>query len=742
MSKRGASPEPVRIQHLADSALRVELATEAGPSATARVVALTAALERVRPPGLLDLLPSYVTLVITFDPVLIDPAELEELVHRLVADLPDDLAAVGREVTLPVVYGGQLGPDLGGVAEHTGLNSDEVIARHARAEYLVACLGFAPGFPFLMGLPPELATPRLTSPRTSTPVGSVAIGGEQTGVYPLDTPGGWRVIGRTPVPLFDLSEDDPFLMRAGDRLRFEPISPEAFSRIEASPDKRRYARITNPGGARRDRASSGSPAVIGESDAASTISVLEPGLLTTVQDLGRPGRERFGVTRGGGADRGALILGNRLVGNDPDAAALEITLAGPHLRFGDQAVVALTGADLGATLNGESLPGWLPVVVNAGDELTFTAPAGRGARAYLCIAGGIVVPAVLGSRATDLTGQFGGLAGRPIRAGDDLPIGLPTVPPDRLMHRRLRHEAPACPAEVELRVVLGPQEHRFTDTGLNAFQEGIFTASTKADRMGVRLGGPAVELSHGADMLSEGIAPGSIQVPGDGQPIALLIPRQTVGGYPKIATVISADLDRLAQVRPGNTVTFTAIDAAEARSLALAYHATLGADALTTDQDCVPSESEEGVMQQQEHHSWDPAGVVRIIEAAQAAGVTALRLEVAGLLVELQRGGDGGALQPRSDRSAQPEPEQQLDAYAVRAPMLGIFYRNPSPDDPPFVEVGDQVEPGQTVGLIEVMKTYNEVTAMVAGTVEELLVEDGAFVEYNQPLLRLSDLPT
>ncbi|HEV2106642.1 MAG TPA: 5-oxoprolinase subunit PxpB [Thermomicrobiales bacterium] len=745
MRKRRTAPDSIKIQHLADSALRVELVTESGPAATARVVGLTTALERAEPPGLLDLLPSYVALVVTFDPVAADPDELEALILRLAGDLPDHPATVGRRITLPVVYGGEAGPDLVGVAEHTGLSAEEVIARHAGADYLVACLGFAPGFPFLMGLPPELATPRLTSPRTSTPAGSVAIGGEQTGVYPLDTPGGWRVIGRTPVPLFDLSEDDPFLMRAGDTLRFDPTTPETAAEIASSSSKRRYAAIVLPEGVNEHPLPA--PPCAARPEVASTVRVVEPGLLTTVQDLGRPGLERFGVTRGGAVDRRALILGNRLVGNDPNAAALEITLSGPRLAFDSPMAIALAGTDLGATLDGQALPIWQPVLAPAGSELAFGAPAGHGARAYLCVAGGIAVPTVLGSRATDLTGHFGGIEGRPLRAGDQIPIGPPPGSLEMLLRRRLSQEPPGQAAAVELRVVLGPQQHRFTDAGIAALLEGVFTASTKADRMGVRLQGPAVELSHGADMLSEGIAPGTVQVPGDGQPIALLTPRQTVGGYPKIATIVSADLDRLAQVRPGNTVTFTAVDVSEARRLALAYHATLGDDAVTIAASVTPgwtsstqSAQCEGKMGQTERIAWDPEGVVRVIEAAQAAGVTALRLEVDGLVVDLQRGTQGAAFQPHSDvpLTETSASEQEPEAGIVRAPMLGIFYRKSSPDAPPFVEPGETVEAGQTLGLIEVMKTYHEVTAPSGGTIAEFLAEDGAFVEYNQPLVRLN----
>ncbi|MDP9370565.1 MAG: 5-oxoprolinase subunit PxpB [Chloroflexota bacterium] len=761
-SQESSAPDPPRIRRLGDATLRVELATEAGPEATARVVGLTAALDEASPPGLLDLIPAYTVLLVVFDPALADPDDLEALIYRLAAELADRPAAEPRRVRLPVAYGGEFGPDLGDVAAHASLSSDEVIARHAREAYLVACLGFAPGFPFLMGLPPELAIPRLPSPRTRTPVGSVAIGGVQTGVYPLDTPGGWRVIGRTPVPLFDLANPDPFLLRAGDRLSFAPISPETYAEIAGSPDKRAYVeglaapgRDGRPGGetsTRADAVGRDEPVTEGERG---EVRVLEPGLLTTVQDLGRPGLGRYGVTTGGAVDRASLILGNRLVGNPPGTAGLEITLLGPRLRFAEPAVIAVTGADLGATVDGGSIPCWEPVPVPAGGEIAFSGGDGRGVRAYLCVAGGIDVPPVLGSRSADLTGRFGGVEGRPLQAGDALPLGRPATRADDLIRRRLATVPPAHQSSVALRCTLGPQEDRFNREGMEAFLRAGFTASTKADRMGVRLTGPMVELSRGADMLSEGIAPGAVQVPGDGQPIALLTPRHTVGGYPKIATVIGPDLDKLAQVRPGDTVTFAAVDAAVAREMALAYHAALGEDAVTTVPRLVPGvaplgagAANGGKMGQDRGGDWGPAGVVRVIEAARAAGVTAFRLEVAGagLKLELRLGRDESGLSPGSQddgavasSGGMNDQGQEQDGNIISAPMLGVFYRRPGPDQPPMAEPGQPVEAGQAIGLIEVMKTYHEVTAPRAGVLAEFLAEDGAFVEYGAPIARLGE---
>lgn len=524
------------------------------------------------------------------------------------------------------------------------------------------------------------------------------------------------------------------------------------------------------------------------------LRIIQPGLLTTVQDLGRPGLARYGVAAGGALDRAALVLGNRLVGNPPGAAALEATLLGPQLAFAGPAVVAITGADLGVTLGGASVPLWEPFAVSAGDELVFAPDggAGRGARAYVCVAGGVDVPVVMGSRSTDLTGGFGGLAGRALRAGDVLPLGDPAAPPEVLLRRRLVARPRSSEAAMTARVVLGPQKERFTAEGIAAFLGGRYVATAKADRMGVRLDGPPIAHSRGADLRSEGIAHGAVQVPGDGRPIVLLAARQTVGGYPKVATVIGADLDGCGQLRPGNAISFVAVDVAEARARTLAARAGLGDEAVvarsspvagwsTPDHgptegavsmtDATRSGGEVGPTEPASAGTgvrvagrlaggWDPDGVVRVIEALREAGVTAFRLEVAaaGLALELRRDASdllneapppgpapsvstghepGAGAGDGATEAAVPDPEDPGEEL-VRAPVLGAFYRRSALAGPPLAEVGDRIAVGQPLGVVEVMKTYHEVAAPRAGTVAAFLVEDGQFVEYGQPVARLA----
>jgi len=234
------------IRPLAESAVLVEIGESIDPGVTARVMALTAALDDAAVPGIIDLVPSYTTLLISFDPLLVEPDELSVTIRLLATSPSVDLTVPPRVVEIPARYGGSGGPDLEDVAAHTGLGVAEVIARHTGADYMVACMGFAQGFAFLAGLPPELATPRISNPRTRIPPGTVGIGGAQTGVYPLATPGGWRLIAHTPRRLFDLTRDEPFLLRPGDHVRFRAIDEEEYRAIEEEAQ-------SQSGGGTRDR---------------------------------------------------------------------------------------------------------------------------------------------------------------------------------------------------------------------------------------------------------------------------------------------------------------------------------------------------------------------------------------------------------------------------------------------------------------------------------------------------------
>lgn len=295
----------------------------------------------------------------------------------------------------------------------------------------------------------------------------------------------------------------------------------------------------------------------------STIVILDPGPQTTVQDRGRFGHLRFGIPPSGPMDSRAFIVANRLVGNADGAAALECTLGGPRFTAGSRCAVAVTGADVPLTVNGRAVPTWTTLHLASGDEVKIGI-ARAGLRAYVAFCGGIDVPLVLGSRSTYLRGRLGGFDGRALKRGDTL--RLHAVPAPRTL--RLPSQAvPHYDAEVHVRAVLGPQHDRFTARGIAAFLQSPYVMLPQSDRMGARLEGEPIEHVAGHDIVSDGTALGSIQVPGDGQPIVLLLDRQSTGGYTKLATVCSFDIGRIAQMRPGQSVRFHAVSVAQAHGL-------------------------------------------------------------------------------------------------------------------------------------------------------------------------------
>jgi len=303
--------------------------------------------------------------------------------------------------------------------------------------------------------------------------------------------------------------------------------------------------------------------------AVSLFAVEAPGLLTTIQDLGRAGHQREGLSPAGAMDPFAASTANLLAGNGRGAAVLEVTLLGPALRALAGVRVTLCGADLSARLDGLPLPLWRTAIVRAGGRLSF----GRrvsGARAYLAVAGGFDVPAVLGSRATFLRGGMGGLNGRPLRVGDVLEGvrgGEQALPwPGRGLRPG---DMPAYPLPAVLRVLPGPHPDALAGDALAVMAGGFYTVSPQSDRQGYRLDGPAIP-RLGGDILSEAMPPGGLQVPPDGHPILLMADRQTTGGYPLLAVVISADLPRAAQIAPGDTVRFVAVTLEEAQAAAAA----------------------------------------------------------------------------------------------------------------------------------------------------------------------------
>jgi antagonist of KipI len=533
---------PVRLLAVGDAAVSVELGDADDPAANPRVRALDRALADSPLPGQIETVPGHRSLMVVYDPGVLRWAALRDALQERAAFAGADASEQGPLRTIPTRYGGDDGPDLAAVATRLGLDANELVRLHSASEYTALMLGFMPGFAYLGTLDVKLRTARLETPRVRVPAGSVAIAGRQTAVYPTTSPGGWNLLGHTSLRLFDPWRDPPALILPGDRVRFVPSG---------------------------ERPPAATPSPVPAPEGAATLDVLQPGLVTTVQDLGRRGLRRLGVSGAGALDRPAARAANELLGNDPGDALLECTLAGPRLRFLSATHFAVTGADLGAVLERDDLGSWpvplgVRVFARAGNELCFRERR-WGCRAYVALAGGVAVPVVLGSRSTDLGSGFGGHGGRALRSGDRLAVGAAA----RAAPVGKWERPPPTPGPVTLRVVLGPQDDGIEPASRARFFSESYAVGAASNRVGCRLAGTRLVHRGAPEIPSEGMVPGSIQVPPDGQPIVMLADGPTTGGYPKLATVVSADLPRLAQLVPGSdSVRFETVSVDEAHRIA------------------------------------------------------------------------------------------------------------------------------------------------------------------------------
>lgn len=479
------------------------------------VLALAAAVRAADIEGVLDVVPAARTVLLLTAPGT-DLAALRRTVLALAVG-PGAAAPRGETVEIEVLYDG---PDLDEVASRTGLGVDGVIAAHTGTPWTVAFGGFAPGFAYLTGGDPRLEVARRDEPRTSVPAGSVGLAGEFSGVYPRASPGGWQLIGRTEAELW--TPERGALLQPGDQVRFRAVP-----RVRGRERKTEHRR----------------PRTGGEA----ALEIVATGSLALVQDLGRPGLAATGVGRSGAADRAALRLANRLVANPEDAAGVEVLFGGLVVRARRALTVALAGAPAPADVDGRPMGHHAVITLRPGQVLTLGAPS-SGLRTYLAVRGSVVVDAVLGSRATDMLSRVGPA---PLAAGDALPVGpRPSTFP-------LVDVAPvAVPPSgtVTLRAVLGPRADRFPDPA--ALARTSWTASDHSDRVGMRLRGEPLSSRDGGELASEGMVRGAVQVPPGGEPVLFLADHPVTGGYPVVAVVLDADVDRAAQVRPGQDVRF------------------------------------------------------------------------------------------------------------------------------------------------------------------------------------------
>lgn len=500
-----------------------------------QTLALHASLRERPLPGVRELVPAARTLLVRHSPAVLAEADLVRAIASRKLD-----ARVERQSALVEIAVDYCGEDLPEVAEILGISAREVVDRHTGIEYSAAFTGFAPGFAYLSTESNVLDVPRRKSPRTRVPAGSVALAGGFSAVYPQDSPGGWQLIGITRTRMWDLARDPPALLQPGFRVRF----------VEAG----RKSVVAMP--AAKHVASAPSTAFV-EGPA---LEVRATGLQALLQDLGREGQASQGVSVSGALDRGALRAANRLAGNAPGGAAIEIVGGGFEVVSHGDSVAAVTGAEGPLVLitpdgGQRALARWQALALADGDRLQVGPPT-AGLRSYLAVRGGFAVTPVLGSAATDTLARIGPPA---LAAGMRLAIqpalhgvvGAPEAAPAAL---------PTTAAEVVLDVVMGPRTDWFTEDAVARFSQQAWTVTPQSNRVGLRLAGEVpLARRQVAELPSEGTLPGSIQVPPSGQPVLFLADHPLTGGYPVIAAVAPHHLDLLGQVPIGARLRFRPI---------------------------------------------------------------------------------------------------------------------------------------------------------------------------------------
>jgi KipI family sensor histidine kinase inhibitor len=514
--------DPLRILPMGERAVLVEVAS------LEQAVQLHARLSASRPDGVVDLVPAARTVLVRVEPSRLTLAAAKAWITGEASPPTRDAASAPSSapevVELEVAYDGA---DLVETAALLGMSAEELVRRHTAARWTVAFTGFAPGFGYLVSSDWSFDVPRLPSPRTLVPRGSVGLAGEFTGAYPRETPGGWRLIGTTSTLLFDEDAASPALLAPGTRVRFRaaPSSPPARSPAVAES-------VPQPPSQRE------------------AVRVIEPGLLATVQDLGRAGSAALGVAPSGALDRASARTANRLVGNPESAAVIETTMGGLRVLALRDLWFAVTGAWGPIRLAGHEIDPYEAHSWPAGAELHLDWFA-HGARAYLAVRGGIDAPQVLGSRSTDVLAGIG--PGR-LRAGDELQVGDP--PRDPIPVAAVAPWGAPHDDELEIGLAPGPRGDWFAASAHRALFEEIWNVTNATDRVGTRLDGPVLARTRHGELPSEGMVPGALQVPPSGRPTILLADGPVTGGYPVIAVATDAALDLLAQARPGTRVRF------------------------------------------------------------------------------------------------------------------------------------------------------------------------------------------
>lgn len=556
---------------LNESSLLLQWKQQPGPALLRHMLQLHQTLQQHPFPGYSEAVTAYNSMAVFFEPTRVQRqshpdvhAAVAAYLLQLLQQLPAFEMPEGKTITIPVCYDADFGPDLMRLTEATHTDAAILVQLHGSRVYDVYAIGFMPGFPYLGFLPEKLQVPRRARPRTRVAAGSVAVAGTQTGIYPFDAPGGWHVIGNTPLQLFNPERDPPFLLQPGDRVQFQPISKTTWQQLAAAQQPASPVKIKN--------SVPGSPPIL---------QVEQGGFGATLHDGGRTGYRNRGLPPCGPAAPYYAKLANLLVGNVAQATVLELPQAPYRFRILQGSVFACTGGGLQPTLDGKAIALNRPFWAGAGSLLELRQPI-PGFRLYLAASGGWAAEVFLGSTATDLRLQRGGLQGRTLQKGDLLHRHQKLTSAQQHLAQLLQSGTQLSftglnvnPGQTRIQVLPGPEWNSLSAEIQHLLQTASFRMLPESNRTGWRISGPLPAHVPGQHMYSAPVTTGTVQYTPSGELLVLGPDGPTMGGYPRVLQLTVLGLNNMAQLRPGMAFTWVLTDFAHAEQLYLEQEAQL-----------------------------------------------------------------------------------------------------------------------------------------------------------------------
>ena len=557
-----------KIYALGDSALTIELGYTINENINHRVLAIAYYMRDLEIVGVLDIMSAYASVSVIYDICEIRKnytsatRYLTEQIELAILNCDFTVTSQIKVVEIPICYDVSLGIDLIEMSLEKKMSITDIIAAHTSKLYRVYLIGFLPGFPYMGIVDESIATPRKKSPRTKIEAGNVGIADAQTGIYPSDSPGGWNIIGKTPLKMFDAKKEYPVFLQPGDDVQFKQISLEQFRELKEESEKTsEKLELSQP------------------SPSTSTLSVIKSGTADSIQDLGRFGFQHLGINPTGVMDRIAAQTANFLVGNVADEAVLECHFPACSIVFHKSILIAISGGDFTPTLDEKEIKLNTPIYVQRGATLNFKKWK-NGARTYIAVKNGFEIEKWLGSYSTNLKANAGGFNGRNLKKDDQIKVKSDSHDVGLKMKSEKQDDSffnfhfSIFPWHVEIdnlyafeeiEILVGNDFETLTDGSQQKLFSNEFLITMRSDKMGYRLlSDPLIMKNENRSLLSSGVTLGTMQLLPTGQIIILMSDHQTTGGYPKIGHVASASFASLAQTPINKKIRFKLINIEEA----------------------------------------------------------------------------------------------------------------------------------------------------------------------------------